>query len=117
MDHIEIADAIHPAATNSEPRSLALCSVIGYVGAAGGKNDELTISEALRDPLIAMVMRADGVTSEEFKRVLRTAAREMETKLANPIRGDGKEQAMRTPPPSHQWEDTRRFCRNDAEDG
>nr|WP_183929529.1 hypothetical protein [Rhizobium mongolense] len=98
---------------NSEPRSFALCSV----GATGGKNDELTISEALRDPLIAMLMRADGVTSEEFKRVLQTAAREVETKLASAVRGDGKEQAIRTPTPSHQWEDTRHFCRNDAEDG
>ncbi|WP_092586094.1 hypothetical protein [Rhizobium mongolense] len=53
-----------------------MCSVIGHAGATGGKNDELTISEALRDPLIAMVLRADGVTSEEFKRVLQTAARE-----------------------------------------
>ena len=117
MDHIEIADAIYPATSNSEPRSFALCSVIGYAGATGGKNDELTISEALRDPLIAMVMRADGVTSEEFKRVLQTAARAVETKLANAIRGDGKEQAMGTPTPSHQWEDTRQFCRNDVEDG
>ncbi|MDM9625552.1 hypothetical protein QTL95_06575 [Rhizobium sp. S152] len=36
--------------------------------------DDLTISEALRDPLIAMVMRADGVKLEDFKQLLETAA-------------------------------------------
>ena len=39
------------------------------------KSNDLTISEALRDPLIAMVMRADGVTLEDFKQLLETAAR------------------------------------------
>jgi hypothetical protein len=53
------------------------------VGVTAGKNDELTISEALCDPLIAMVMRADGVTSEEFKRLLEAAARELKANLAN----------------------------------
>jgi hypothetical protein len=70
------------------------------VGAIAGKNDELTITEALGDPLIAMVMRADGVTSEEFKRLLEAAARELKAKLA-----------------SHQREERRRDCRNDTEDG
>ena len=36
--------------------------------------DDLTISEALRDPLIAMVLRADGVQLEDFKQLLETAA-------------------------------------------
>ncbi|MGG7579114.1 hypothetical protein [Rhizobium sp. Nf11,1] len=36
--------------------------------------DDLTISEALRDPLIAMVLRADGVKLEDFKQLLETAA-------------------------------------------
>ncbi|EJB01367.1 hypothetical protein Rleg9DRAFT_0099 [Rhizobium leguminosarum bv. trifolii WSM597] len=36
--------------------------------------DDLTISEALRDPLIAMVMRADGVKLEDLKQLLETAA-------------------------------------------
>jgi hypothetical protein len=40
--------------------------------------DDLTISEALRDPLIAMVMRADGVKLEDFKQLLETAARKRE---------------------------------------
>jgi hypothetical protein len=70
------------------------------VGATAGKNDELTITEALGDPLIAMVMRADGVTSEEFKRLLEAAARELKAKLT-----------------SHQREERRRDCRNDTEDG
>ena len=70
------------------------------VGATAGKKDELTISEALCDPLIAMMMRADGVTSEEFKRLLEAAARELKAKLA-----------------SHQREERRRDCRNDTEDG
>ncbi|UWU17549.1 hypothetical protein [Rhizobium sullae] len=73
------------------------------VGATAEKNDELTISEALSDPLIAIVMRADGVISEEFKRLLETAARELEVNLANSVSGGGK--------------DTRHVCRNDAEDG
>jgi len=37
--------------------------------------DDLTISEALHDPLIAMVLRADGVKFEDFKQLLETAAR------------------------------------------
>ncbi len=48
-------------------------------------NGELTISEALRDPLIAMVMRADGVTSEELKQLLETAARRVETNLSDEV--------------------------------
>ncbi|MBY5835282.1 hypothetical protein J3P71_28505 (plasmid) [Rhizobium leguminosarum] len=69
-------------------------------GATAGKNNELTITEALRDPLIAIVMRADGVTSEEFKQLLEAAARELKANLA-----------------SHQPEERRRDCRNDTEDG
>ncbi|MBY5816349.1 hypothetical protein [Rhizobium leguminosarum] len=87
------------------------------VGATAGKNEELTITEALRDPLIAIVMRADGVTSEEFKRLLEAAAGELKANLANSIHGSGKEQATRTPAPSHQREERRRDCRNDTEDG
>ncbi len=45
-----------------------------------GWNEELTISEAVRDPLIAIVMRADGVTCEEFTHLLETAARTMKAK-------------------------------------
>ncbi|MDU0305998.1 hypothetical protein [Rhizobium sp. 10PS4] len=70
------------------------------VGATAGKNDELTITEALRDPLIAIVMRADGVTSEEFKQLLEATARELKANLA-----------------SHQPEERRRDCRNDTGDG
>jgi hypothetical protein len=87
------------------------------VAAAVGENDELTITEALRDPLIAIVMRADGVTSEEFKRLLETAARELDANLIKSINEDGKKQATRTPASSHQWEDARHVCRDDAEDG
>jgi hypothetical protein len=47
--------------------------------------DDLTISEALRDPLIAMVMRADGVKLEDFKRLLETAAVKREQR-ANPVK-------------------------------
>jgi len=72
------------------------------VGATAGTNDELTITEALCDPLIAMVMRADGVTSEEFKRLLEAAAHELKTNLANSINGRTKEQATRTPASSHR---------------
>ncbi|MBB3319283.1 MULTISPECIES: hypothetical protein [unclassified Rhizobium] len=36
--------------------------------------EELTITEALRDPLIAMVLRADGVKLDDFRRLLETAA-------------------------------------------
>ncbi|WP_334546556.1 hypothetical protein [Rhizobium leguminosarum] len=53
------------------------------VGTTAGNNDELTISEALCDPLIAMMMRADGVTSEEFNRLLEAAARELKANLAD----------------------------------
>lgn len=42
------------------------------------KTSDLTISEALRDPLIAMVMRADGVKLDDFKQLLETAARKRE---------------------------------------
>ena len=47
------------------------------------KRNDLTISEALRDPLIAMVMRADGVKLEEFKQLLETAARKRESKVGS----------------------------------
>jgi hypothetical protein len=47
------------------------------------KRNDLTISEALRDPLIATVMRADGVKLEEFKQLLETAARKRESKVGN----------------------------------
>ncbi|MBY5738501.1 hypothetical protein [Rhizobium leguminosarum] len=50
--------------------------------------DDLTISEALRDPLIAMVLRADGVKLEDFKQLLETAARKREprsTSVSNMI--------------------------------
>lgn len=40
--------------------------------------EDLTISEALRDPLIAMVLRADGVKLDDFKQLLETAARKRE---------------------------------------
>jgi hypothetical protein len=42
------------------------------------QNRDLTISEALHDPMIAMVMRADGVKLEDFKQLLETAARKRE---------------------------------------
>jgi hypothetical protein len=44
--------------------------------------DDLTISEALRDPLIAMVMRADGVKLDDFKRLLETAAVKREQRVS-----------------------------------
>ncbi|MBY5348909.1 hypothetical protein [Rhizobium leguminosarum] len=50
--------------------------------------DDLTISEALHDPLIAMVLRADGVKLEDFKQLLETAARKREprsTSVSNMI--------------------------------
>lgn len=80
----EIADAINPA-PHSQMWSLAPCSLIYDAGETGGMNGELTISEALRDPLIAMVMRADGVTSEELKQLLETAARKVETNLSDEV--------------------------------
>ncbi|MDR6665642.1 hypothetical protein J2X71_001900 [Rhizobium sp. 1399] len=82
---VEIADAINPAAPHSQMWSLAPCSLIYDAGETGGMNGELTISEALRDPLIAMVMRADGVTSEELKQLLETAARRVETNLSDEV--------------------------------
>ncbi len=44
--------------------------------------DDLTITEALHDPLIAMVMRADGVKLDDFKQLLETAARKRDARLA-----------------------------------
>ncbi|EPE94794.1 hypothetical protein [Rhizobium grahamii] len=44
--------------------------------------EELTISEALRDPLIAMVLRADGVKLDDFKSLLETAARTREQRTS-----------------------------------
>jgi hypothetical protein len=44
--------------------------------------DDLTISEALRDPLIAMVMRADGVKLDDFKQLLETAAAKRERRIS-----------------------------------
>lgn len=79
------------------------------------KSDELTMSEALRDPLIAIMMRADGVTSEDFKRLLETVARELEANFPDVINAGVKEQAMRTLAP-HRWEDTRHVYRNGAKD-
>jgi hypothetical protein len=45
--------------------------------ATAGWNGDLSISEALRDPLIAILMRADGVTCDELAHLLETAARTM----------------------------------------
>lgn len=36
--------------------------------------NDLTLDEVLRDPLIALVRRADGVGLDEFKNLLETAA-------------------------------------------
>ena len=36
--------------------------------------NDLTLDEVLRDPLIAMVRRADGIGLDEFKNLLETAA-------------------------------------------
>jgi len=44
--------------------------------------DDLTITEALHDPLIAMVLRADGVKLDDFKRLLETAARKREQRTS-----------------------------------
>ncbi|CCM79043.1 hypothetical protein [Rhizobium mesoamericanum] len=46
--------------------------------------EDLTITEALRDPLIAMVLRADGVKLDDFKRLLETAAKKGEQR-ASPV--------------------------------
>ena len=46
--------------------------------------EDLTITEALRDPLIAMVLRADGVKLDDFKRLLETAAKKRE-QPASPV--------------------------------
>ena len=35
---------------------------------------EITISEALRDPMIRLVLRADGVSLEDFAKLLKDAA-------------------------------------------
>ncbi len=40
--------------------------------------DDLTIDEILRDPIVAMVMRANGVRLEDFKQLLKSAARRVE---------------------------------------
>lgn len=37
-------------------------------------NDEMTIADVLRDPLIRQMMRADGVTLREMEKLLRNAA-------------------------------------------
>lgn len=37
-------------------------------------HDEMTITDVLRDPLIRQLMRADGVTVRDMKRLLRDAA-------------------------------------------
>jgi len=44
--------------------------------------EDLTITEALHDPLIAMVLRADGVKLDDFKRLLETAARKREQRTS-----------------------------------
>ena len=41
-------------------------------------HDDLTLSEALRDPLILAVAKADGVSAEELGRLLFTAADAMQ---------------------------------------
>lgn len=40
--------------------------------------EDLTIDEVLHDPMIAMVMRADGVRLDDFKQLLESAARRVE---------------------------------------
>ncbi|MBD9446376.1 hypothetical protein [Rhizobium sp. RHZ01] len=44
--------------------------------------EDLTITEALHDPLIAMVLSADGVKLDDFKRLLETAARKREQRTS-----------------------------------
>ena len=47
------------------------------------KGTDLTISECLRDPLIAVLMHADGVKLEDLRQLLEAAARNWQSKLDN----------------------------------
>ena len=47
------------------------------------ESTDLTISECLRDPLIAVLMHADGVKLEDLRKLLETAACNWESKLGN----------------------------------
>ena len=40
------------------------------------KRKDLTIDEAIRDPMIRLVMKADGIDPKAFERMLRTRAAE-----------------------------------------
>ncbi|KQS65358.1 hypothetical protein ASG39_08945 [Rhizobium sp. Leaf371] len=47
-------------------------------------NDDLTLNEVLTDPMIRAVMRADGVTSSQFRTLLYSAANALENAKPEP---------------------------------
>lgn len=63
------------------------------------ENTDLTISECLRDPLIAVLMHADGVKLEDLRKLLETAACNWESKLDNCLNIDARDRSteMHTP--------------------
>lgn len=47
---------------------------------------EMTIAEVLRDPLIRLVLRADGTSLSSFADLLKTAARDRDAALRIPAK-------------------------------
>lgn len=45
--------------------------------------DDMTMSEVLRDPLIRLMLRADGISLGEFAAILEAAARRRNAHFAN----------------------------------
>lgn len=70
------------------------------------ESTDLTISECLRDPLIAVLMHADGVKLEDFRQLLETAARNWESKLVNFLNAGAKELSTQTQARSQRTDDT-----------
>ncbi|OHV87202.1 hypothetical protein [Mesorhizobium sp. ORS 3428] len=60
------------------------------------KRKDLTIDEAIRDPMIRLVMKADGVDPKAFERMLRSRAAERAPDVLPPFLEDsGSSRARR----------------------
>ena len=77
-------------------------------------NRDLTLDEALADPMIAAVLRADRVDPRQFEAQMRSAAR----RIAPPHMMPPRAVPLRSEPfPSFAAGDQLQFCRRPAAEG